>query len=70
MNMVQQHWPLHTLRSLGSILAPFWAQNAGVVGGENVMLRALENDVLRAMGDPPGASGDQLRLHELSGSAP
>ncbi|EAZ99436.1 hypothetical protein MELB17_19996 [Marinobacter sp. ELB17] len=52
MNMVQQHWPLHTLRSLGSMLDPVWAHNAGVVGGENVTLRALENDVLRAMGDP------------------
>ena len=52
MNMVQQHWPLRTLRSLGSILAPVWAQDAGVVGGENVTLRALEDDVLRAMGDP------------------
>jgi hypothetical protein len=52
MNMVQQHWPLHTLRSLGSMLDPVWAHNAGVVGGENVTLRVLENDVLRAMGDP------------------
>jgi hypothetical protein len=52
MNMVQQHWPLQTLRSLGFMLNPVWTHNAGVVGGETVTLRALENDVLRAMGDP------------------
>lgn len=51
-NMVVEHWPLTSLKSLGSVINPVWAHDAGIVAGEPVTLRYLENDVLRAMGDP------------------
>lgn len=51
-DMVQANWPLRSLKSLGSVFQPVWAHDAGLIDGRTVTLRELENDVLRAMGDP------------------
>lgn len=51
-NKVIENWPLRSLRSVGSFISPVWKHDAGVVAGEEVTLSYLEQDVLRAMGDP------------------
>jgi hypothetical protein len=52
MDMVMSHWPLRSLRSVGSLVNPVWKHDAGVAAGKSVTLSYLEHDVLRAMGDP------------------
>lgn len=51
-NKVLEHWPVRSLRSVGSLFNPVWRHDAGVVGGQQVTLSYLEHEVLRAMGDP------------------
>jgi hypothetical protein len=51
-DMVVEHWPLRSLKSVGSLVNPVWKHDAGVVAGQPVTLSYLEHDVLRAMGDP------------------
>ena len=51
-NKVLDHWPLRSLRSVGTVMNPVWIHDAGVVAGQPVTLEYLEHKVLRKMGDP------------------
>ena len=51
-NKVLAHWPLRSLRSVGSFVDPVWVHDAGQVAREPVTLEYLEHKVLRGMGDP------------------
>jgi hypothetical protein len=49
---VLQHYPLESIRDLGSWLTPVWRHDAGTVAGELVSLHRIEHQILRRMEDP------------------
>lgn len=49
---VIDHWPVKSIKDVGSFLKPVWKQEVGSIGGKQVSLDEIENEVLRPMGDP------------------
>ncbi len=52
MKTVADHWPVDSIKDIGGLFFPVWGRTAGVVGGHEVTLDALENAVLRRLGEP------------------
>lgn len=52
MDVVARHYPIASIRDVGSLLRPVWKREAGRVGGRTVTLDAVEHEILRPMGEP------------------
>lgn len=52
MKMVLDHFPLESIKDVGSFISPVWKKSAGQLGGKPVTLDELEHRVLRPMGEP------------------
>ncbi len=51
-DVVRRHWPLESIRDVGSLWSPVWKREAGVVAGRTVTLHEIEHEILRPLGDP------------------
>ena len=49
---VADHWPVKSIKDIGSFLKPVWKKEAGNIGGKQFSLDEIEHEVLRPMGDP------------------
>ena len=52
LKMVLDHWPLDSIKDVGSLLSPVWGKPAGSINGKTVSLDDIENKILRQMGEP------------------
>ncbi len=50
--MVTDHYPVESIRNIGTALRSVWKQRAGTVGGRGYTLNEIEHEILRPMGDP------------------
>jgi len=51
-DLVATHWPLESIKDIGSFLFPVWGRKAGQIHGVAYTLAQIENDKLRPLGDP------------------
>jgi hypothetical protein len=51
-DLVAEHYPVDSIRDIGSLFSPVWKRPAGVVGGRSVTLDEIEHEIVRPMGDP------------------
>lgn len=49
---VTDHWPVDSIKDVGSLLSPVWDKPAGELGGKAVTLGEVEHKILRPMGEP------------------
>jgi len=49
---VLDHWPVESIKDVGSLLSPVWDKPAGNIGGKAVSLGEIEHKILRPMGEP------------------
>lgn len=49
---VADHWPVDSIKEVGSLFKPVWDRPAGQVGGKTVSLGEVEHKILRPLGDP------------------
>jgi hypothetical protein len=49
---VVDHWPVDSIKDIGSLLSPVWDKPAGELGGKTVSLGEVEHKILRPMGEP------------------
>lgn len=49
---VIDHWPLDSIKDVGSLLSPVWGKPVGSIDGKTVSLDDIENKILRPMGEP------------------
>ena len=52
LKMVVDHWPLESIKDVGSFFSPVWGKTAGIIGGKQVSLDTIENDIIRPMNEP------------------
>lgn len=52
LKMVIDHWPLDSIKDVGSLLSPVWGKPAGNIDGKTASLDDIENKILRPMGEP------------------
>ena len=52
MDLVAKHWPVASIKDIGSFLFPVWDQPAGHVLGRAYTLDEIEDTQLRTLGDP------------------
>lgn len=52
LKMVADRWPVDSIKDIGTLFHSVWNKKAGIVMGREMTLDEIENDVLRAMGDP------------------
>jgi hypothetical protein len=50
--MVLDHWPIDSIKDVGSMINPVWGKSAGDIDGKTVSLDEIENNILRTMGEP------------------
>ena len=50
--MVVDHWPVESIKDIGSFFRPVWGKEAGIIGGKTVSLDDIENNYIRPMGEP------------------
>jgi len=50
--MVQDHYPVKSIKDAGSFFNPVWDKSVGVVGGKTISLSEIEHEILRKMGEP------------------
>ncbi len=51
-DLVVRHYPVESIRDLGSLFRPVWRRSAGVIDGRPVSLHEIEHRILRPMGEP------------------
>lgn len=51
-DLVQQHYPVDSIRSIGGLLSPVWKKKAGEIGGRAYTLDEIEHKILRPIGKP------------------
>lgn len=51
-DMVLRHYPLDSIRDVGSFFRPVWKHDAGSVAGRPVTLHQIEHEILRPLGNP------------------
>jgi Protein of unknown function, DUF547 len=51
-DLVAQHYPVASIKDIGSLLRPVWKRPAGNVGGRTVTLDEIEHGIVRPIGDP------------------
>ena len=49
---VVDHWPVESIKDVGSFFSPVWGKEAGIIGGKRVSLDDIENKIIRPMGEP------------------
>jgi hypothetical protein len=49
---VVDHWPLESIKDVGSFFKPVWGRDAGIIAGNTVSLDDIENNKIRPMGEP------------------
>ncbi|MBS4051201.1 MAG: DUF547 domain-containing protein [Methylomonas sp.] len=49
---VADHWPVGSIKDVGSLFNPVWDKPAGELGGRTVSLGEVEHKILRPMGEP------------------
>ena len=52
MDLVATHWPVESIKDIGSFLFPVWGKTAGQIHGVGYTLDEIENGKLRPLGDP------------------
>lgn len=52
LKMVLDHWPIESIKDVGSLISPVWGKSAGAIDGKTVSLDEIENKILRPMGEP------------------
>ncbi len=52
LKMVVDHWPMESIKDVGSLFSPVWGKVAGIIGGKQVSLDDIENSIIRPMGEP------------------
>ncbi|MDQ7090409.1 MAG: DUF547 domain-containing protein [Methylococcales bacterium] len=52
LKMVVDHFPLKSIKDVGSLISPVWGKEAGNIGGKTVSLDDIENKIIRPMGEP------------------
>jgi Protein of unknown function, DUF547 len=52
LKMVLDHWPVDSIKDVGSLFRPVWGKTAGIIGGREVSLDDIENGILRPMHEP------------------
>ena len=50
--MVTDNYPLKSIKDVGSLFKSVWKRNAGIVGGKDYTLNAIEHKILRKMNEP------------------
>jgi hypothetical protein len=50
--MVADHWPIKSIKDVGSFFSPVWGKSAGKLDGKTITLDAIEHKILRPMGEP------------------
>jgi hypothetical protein len=51
-DLVAGHYPLESIRDIGSLFSPVWKKPAGFIDGESYSLDDIEHGIVRPMGDP------------------
>ncbi len=51
-DVVVRHYPVDSIRDIGSLLRPVWKRPAGTIAGRRVDLDEIEHEIMRPMGDP------------------
>ena len=51
-DVVVRHYPLKSIRDVGSLLRPVWKREAGTIGGRAYSLDEIEHAILRPLGEP------------------
>jgi hypothetical protein len=51
-DVVARHYPIASIRDVGSLLRPVWKRPAGAVAGRTVTLDEIEHQIVRPIGDP------------------
>jgi hypothetical protein len=51
-DLVATHWPVESIKDIGSFLFPVWGKTAGQIHGVAYTLDEIENEKLRPLGDP------------------
>lgn len=52
LKMVLDHWPVQSIKDAGNLLSPVLGKTAGIIGGKEVSLDTIENEILRPLGEP------------------
>lgn len=52
LKMVADHWPVESIKDVGSLFRSVWKQPAGQLSGNAITLGTLEHQILRPMGEP------------------
>lgn len=52
LKLVATHWPLDSIKDIGSFLNPVWKRTAGQLDGRDVSLDEIEHERLRTLGEP------------------
>jgi hypothetical protein len=52
MRLVAKHYPVESIRDIGSLFRPVWGRSAGTIDGRSYSLDEIEDDILRPLGDP------------------
>ena len=50
--MITDHYPIESIKDVGSFFKPVWKRVAGTVGGEEHTLNDIEHEILRKMNEP------------------
>lgn len=50
--LVREHFPVTSIKEVGSIFSPVWSAPAGKVGGKMYSLNDIEHEILRPMNEP------------------
>jgi len=51
-DLVVEHYPVESIKDIGSLFRPVWKKPAGTIGGRAYSLDEIEHDIVRPMGDP------------------
>lgn len=52
LKMVVDHWPVNSIKDVGSFFSPVWGKQAGIIAAKTVSLDDVENNIIRPMADP------------------
>jgi len=50
--MVLNHWPVTSIKDIGSCVKPVWNKTAGSIGGKEMILGMIEHKILRSLNEP------------------
>ena len=51
-DLVQRHYPIDSIRSIGGFFSPVWKKTAGEIAGRAYTLHEIEHEILRSMAEP------------------